>query len=98
MARTRTTLYRENGNREHWVYRLYDAEDTLLYVGMTFQQHTRYEEHRRKWWGEQIARVEWESFPNRKTARDAEGIAINDENPVYNTRRRVPYSPERNRA
>ncbi|GAB1331708.1 GIY-YIG nuclease family protein [Streptomyces sennicomposti] len=42
------------GNRPTAVYRLFDAEETLLYVGMSVSPERRFEEHSKKkpWWPE----------------------------------------------
>ncbi len=82
---SRIQLIRENRSREHTLYRLYDAEDELLYVGISFMPDHRFEQHRREkhWWVE-VDRRELETFPDRKSAEDAERKAIREENPVYN--------------
>ncbi|MGW2826367.1 GIY-YIG nuclease family protein [Streptomyces sp. NPDC001443] len=42
------------GSRATAVYRLFDSEGTLLYVGMSVSPERRFEEHSKKkpWWGE----------------------------------------------
>ena len=81
----RRALWRQNEHREHYVYRLFDAEDTLLYVGVTFMPGNRFNQHRReKYWWDQVVRKEFEVFENRSAAREAERVAILSEGPKHN--------------
>ena len=74
-------------DEEAAVYRLYDAEGQLLYVGMTGNLGVRYAEHRRDkpWWSE-VARRSATWYPSRKEALAVERLAIRDEGPKYNKR------------
>ncbi len=67
------------------LYRLYGADDTLLYVGITADVDQRFTAHRytAPWWNE-VTRwtVEWHN--TRKIALSAESAAINDEAPIHN--------------
>jgi hypothetical protein len=67
------------------VYRLFDAADELLYVGMTCDFDQRIGTHARDkpWWPE-VARTTCEWFTSRPDAALAEYTAITDENPRYN--------------
>jgi predicted GIY-YIG superfamily endonuclease len=69
------------------LYRLYGADGTLLYVGITFDPKTRFWQHgdRKEWWWE-VARntVTW--YRSRYDALRAETAAIKTERPLYNTR------------
>lgn len=67
------------------LYRLFDAEGALLYVGITVNVEQRWTEHERaKPWWPQVAekRVEW--FENRPLALTAELQAIKTERPIHN--------------
>ena len=73
------------------LYRLFDREGRLLYVGIAFVPEWRLERHNRRPWGDDINSwtVEW--FPTRDAARLAEKVAIRDEVPIHNkSRPRVP--------
>ena len=87
--KTRRALWRENADREHTLYRLFDFEDNLLYVGVTFMPDYRLTEHSKKRWGPEIARRELTTFPNRREALDAEREAIQAEGPRHNLQLRI---------
>lgn len=71
------------------VYRLYDADGALLYVGVARSPRERLSDHayRKPWWP-QVARKTIEWHPDRETALEAEARAIHTEHPVHN--RQVP--------
>jgi predicted GIY-YIG superfamily endonuclease len=66
------------------LYRLYDADEQLLYIGITYDPLKRLEQHsRREWWPlVEIAKVQW--FDNRARAATAERDAIKAEDPKHN--------------
>lgn len=68
------------------LYRLFDAADQLLYVGISTQPETRWTQHAadKPWWPlVQHRKVEW--HPDREAAETAERAAISTEEPLYNT-------------
>lgn len=67
------------------LYRLFDAEDHLLYVGASMSAPARLEAHRRdkSWWPE-VARATFEHYETRHLATVAEADAIESEHPRYN--------------
>jgi predicted GIY-YIG superfamily endonuclease len=67
------------------LYRLYDENGQLLYVGVTGDPKTRWKEHRTKmpWWPE-VTRRRLELYDTGVEARAAEARAICDEGPLYN--------------
>lgn len=78
------------------LYRHFDAEGTLLYVGISLRPMTRTKEHvTLSGWADQIANVRIEYFPTRKEAMEAEARAVLDENPVHNIRLRKPKKEPR---
>lgn len=66
------------------VYRLYDREGTLLYIGASSQYEARVTEHRKREWGDQIYHVGCEAFESREAALTAEFQAIVAEQPLHN--------------
>lgn len=67
------------------VYRLYNANDQLLYVGIAKRFGSRWEQHAnaQSWWGQvDHQTVRW--CASREDALLAEKRAINEEMPVYN--------------
>lgn len=68
------------------VYRHFDADGALLYVGMGWSSLARLMRGHRKQshWFDQIARIEIERFPTREAAYKAEWDAIVKEKPRYN--------------
>jgi hypothetical protein len=75
--------------RPHVVYRFFDENDRLLYVGCTVDLKQRCGMHRGMPWFRKIARATTTSFPNREEALQAEARAIRDEYPAENTQHRV---------
>ena len=78
------------------VYRLFDADDALLYVGITGDVGRRWDQHLKdKPWWPQVNRqtVEWHS--DRATAEATETVAIRTERPAHNVRHSVLPQPER---
>lgn len=83
------------------VYRLFDAEHRLLYVGSSVHPQQRWEQHasNKVWWSAVTrATVDW--LPNRKAALSAERTAIRTEAPLHNdkateTEAAFPYQGNR---
>ncbi len=75
------------------VYRLYDAERNLLYVGCTSSLERRLRNHSnlRAWWPD-VADVETETFANAGEAADYELQQAQELRPRHNSRR-MPYIP-----
>lgn len=67
------------------VYRQFDADDQLLYVGMTGALDIRMSQHRlySDWWPD-AARMEVTWYRSRTEADAAEKLAIQTEGPLYN--------------
>lgn len=81
------TYYSDMVHRATCVYRLYDAADRLLYVGLSMSPHGRFEKHKRKPWWRDVERTEIEWFAGREAAKAAERSAIHHENPLHNITR-----------
>lgn len=67
------------------VYRCYDADDVLIYVGSSINFPARLYGHKTstRWWGE-VARVDTEPFPTEAEARHAEHRQIEESSPRHN--------------
>lgn len=67
------------------VYRLYDEEGRLLYIGAARNPPQRMKFHRqfKRWWSD-VARTDLTWFPDRAAAMAAEAVAIREEKPLYN--------------
>ena len=76
---------KEKPNPPTDLYRHYDKDNKLLYVGISLSAIKRLSGHRRhSGWYSKITRVEIEHHPSREAAEFAEMIAIWSENPKYN--------------
>lgn len=67
------------------LYRFYDADDRLLYIGISERGPERWKAHRKDkpWWGE-LARTTTEHYETRAEALEAERAAIIAEKPLHN--------------
>lgn len=67
------------------LYRLFDSEGALLYVGVAGNPGRRWEQHagEKPWWG-LVARTTLQHFEHRQDALVAELEAIRNEDPIYN--------------
>lgn len=70
---------------DHALYRFYNGNGALLYIGIALQPFARMGQHRREksWWGE-VATVTIEHYVSRPKAMAAERAAIKAEKPRYN--------------
>jgi hypothetical protein len=78
---------RTDPNRRTALYRFFDAEERLLYVGITVNTKKRWQYHAKEqattWWPLAARNtVEW--LGTRREAEQAERAAIRDESPLYN--------------
>ena len=74
-----------NSTQKITLYRYFNSEDRLLYVGITGDNTKRQSQHRRSsfWFGE-ISYAKFEHFDNREEAEQAETQAILQEKPMHN--------------
>lgn len=82
-------------SRPAWVYRAYDADGRLLYVGCTAEVGARLSYHAQHapWWIFHSA-ITTEQFDSEAAARDAELEAIATEYPRWNVVGRSPDHPD----
>lgn len=67
------------------VYRAYDADDRLLYVGQTVNYERRMRCHvNQSWWFALTARIDAEIQPSLEAARQREIEVIGSETPAFN--------------
>lgn len=94
---SRSRAIRASRNADHWVYRCYDADGVLLYVGCTANVKKRIADHRRGNAGSRASRmlavfmVSHEvdgPFLGRDAGRVAEAKAIRWEDPPFNMNER----------
>jgi hypothetical protein len=79
------------------LYRHFDGDDRLLYVGISLSTVSRLAQHRDSApWFAGLAKVTVQLFETRETALEAEARAIAIEDPLYNRRRPPPglYGPK----
>jgi GIY-YIG catalytic domain len=69
------------------LYRLYDAQGVLLYVGITCNLKRRMGQHSVRPWWPLVTRKTMTWYGTERDARAAEAVAIGDENPLYNMAR-----------
>jgi hypothetical protein len=95
------TLKQVNAGTYAAVYRAFDADDRLLYVGCSIQWPLRLGQHAadKPWWKD-VARVELTHYDSWPEALKAEGRAQVDESPAHNVVRngRIPDMRERRAA
>lgn len=67
------------------LYRMYDADGALLYIGVSLNVAQRMGQHRaeKPWWTD-IARIDLEHHVSRRAVLQAEQRAILSEGPLYN--------------
>lgn len=71
-------------NVPHFVYRLYDQDGALLYVGATSSIGSRLTQHGSKDWWSEVRGIEVEHYANMREALDAEREVIEATQPKHN--------------
>lgn len=93
--------YGPSKNADHYVYRCYDADDRVVYIGCTRNIKTRLATHRRgkggsrasQWLSVCMVRYEVEGpYPSRDAGLEAERRAIQAEQPIFNYQQRAGES------
>jgi predicted GIY-YIG superfamily endonuclease len=69
-----------------WLYRLFDTEGAVLYVGISRSPSSRFMQHGRKQWWPEVAQVRLQRYATDAEAMDAEMIAVRVEQPRHNVR------------
>jgi predicted GIY-YIG superfamily endonuclease len=70
---------------DHVLYRMFNRDGDLLYVGLTNNPKNRFKTHSKtqEWWRE-VATISVQTFDSRNQLAAAESQAIKDEKPLYN--------------
>lgn len=72
----------------HTLYRMFDRDGLLLYVGISKHAIRRFDQHgREKQWWTAVDRITVEHFPSRAALEHAERVAIRSEAPMHNKQR-----------
>lgn len=71
------------------LYRYFDAQDKLLYVGVSLSAVVRLRGRKSVEWIEQVAKITIETFETRGLALAAERLAIQSESPAFNIHHQV---------
>ncbi|MDV7194650.1 GIY-YIG nuclease family protein [Mycolicibacterium fortuitum] len=81
--------------KQNILYRAYDENCTLLYIGITANPGVRLRKHAegKDWWG-QVTSIQLQHFKTRDALEEAEREAIAAESPVFNTQ----HNPNRREA
>tara|TARA_R100000541_G_scaffold49745_1_gene56866 strand:- start:486 stop:1007 length:522 start_codon:yes stop_codon:yes gene_type:complete len=77
------------------LYRHFDIDKKLLYVGVSLSWSKRLKQHRISYWHDKIHTVTLEQYESREKAIQAERQAILKENPIYNIQRYKNMKEER---
>jgi hypothetical protein len=69
------------------MYRVFDRDGRLIYIGQSINLPLRISEHRsqRWWWKLLTRRIQIQVFPSQDAAKAAEKVAIQEETPVFNS-------------
>jgi excinuclease UvrABC nuclease subunit len=79
-------------NNKTALYRYYDKDGVLLYVGISLSAAHRFSEHlRASGWASSSESMNVEWFPTRRDAEKAERDAILTEKPQYNILKTLPH-------
>jgi len=68
----------------HYLYRYYDKDKNLLYVGVCNNLERRFSQHSGTEWAALVSSSSIKKFKDRKIAMAEEKIAIKTEKPLYN--------------
>jgi hypothetical protein len=66
------------------LYRFFDVDGEVIYIGSTWTPHLRWRSHEYARWFAEVATVTVEHFGTIEEMRAAESAAIAEEHPVYN--------------
>ncbi len=73
--------------RQTTLYRHFDSDENLLYVGISSRPWKRMVEHKVSCWYDKIHNITLQHYESREEAIKAEREAITEENPIFNIQR-----------
>ena len=79
------------------LYRFYDVDEQLLYIGIAYDPNLRRHQHSKAPWRDLVAKQVIEWHPTRDAAAEAERTAIAAELPLHNTQHHPVNGPARAR-
>jgi len=89
----------DHADLRHYVYRFFDADGQLIYVGCTHKPEQRIAIHQyTMWWAPQIARTKIKVYADKASARAAEAEAIRNERPRWNVLGKWVHMPSWSKA
>lgn len=71
------------------LYKQYDEDGRLLYVGISRDAMSRTGQHAKAPWAHRVAKVEIATFPTRQRALNAETWHIQSYRPIFNRRKKI---------
>ena len=80
------------------LYRIFNADGDLLYIGISFDALTRLAQHRGKSWFPEHPKVVVQTFDTEAEAKAAERTAIKTEHPKHNIVHAIAADRRRERA
>tara|TARA_Y100000361_G_scaffold142463_1_gene148525 strand:- start:284 stop:784 length:501 start_codon:yes stop_codon:yes gene_type:complete len=81
--------------RQTTLYRHFDINKKLLYVGISSRPWTRLKEHKISPWYDKIHNITLQQYENREKAIKAEREAVIKENPLFNVQRFKTYKEQK---
>lgn len=83
--RRQRSLNLVNESHSHTLYRMFNADEKLLYIGLTKNPSDRFTQHSRdKHWWSDVSVIRVEHFATRRDLMNAEAKAIKYEKPIHN--------------
>ena len=81
------------------LYRMFDKNDNLLYVGMSFSPGYRLAQHSQNTvWFTEVVKITIRRFESDDLCKDAEAHAIRTESPIYNKSKPMPVAVRKARG
>jgi predicted GIY-YIG superfamily endonuclease len=89
--------YLYNKLKRTFLYRFFDEEHILLYVGVSFNYWQRVSSHKHTAkWIDRVSFITIERFKTREDAFEREKFIINNEKPLFNKKRNFNLKPKEN--